>query len=152
MAFAQNGNGNPSPFITEKDLIRQVASNITKELLIVRKTDDTGLKAERLQSKAAGDSKRIMAESIAKTLKVWYSFVKFIKNQVNVNGRLVDTQLIGLFGMDTNGDVFYMPSRDYLEAGKFKLQRGVGSLVEKLQLDLTGDFLEQYFAKYSEKI
>jgi len=28
-----------------------------------------------------------------------------------------------------------MPSRDYLEAGKFKLQRGVGSLVEKLQLD-----------------
>ena len=61
---------------------------------------------------------------------------------MNVNGRLVDTQLIGLFGKEANGDVFYMPSKDYLEAGKFKLQRGVGSLVEKLQLDQGGDYLE----------
>ena len=40
---------------------------------------------------------------------------------MTVNGRLVDTQLIGLFCKDANGDVVYMPSRDYLEAGKFKL-------------------------------
>jgi hypothetical protein len=45
-------------------------------------------------------------------------------NQVTVNGRLVDTQLIGLFGKDAQGDVIYMPSREFLEAGKFKLQRG----------------------------
>ena len=40
MAFAQNGT--VSPFTTEKDLIRQVASNITKEMLVVRKTGEVG--------------------------------------------------------------------------------------------------------------
>ena len=119
MAFAQNGTA--SPFTTEKDLIRQVASNITKEMLVVRKTDEAG-STEKIQG--AGESKRLMAENLAKALKVWYSFVKFIKNQVTVNGRLVDTQLIGLFGKDAQGDVIYMPSREFLEAGKFKLQRG----------------------------
>jgi len=63
----------------------------------------------------------LMTENTAKALKVWYAFVKFVKNQVTVNGRLVDTQLIGLFGKDQNGDVLYMPSPDYLEAGKYKL-------------------------------
>ena len=67
------------------------------------------------------DGKRLMTENIAKTVKIWQSFSKFIKNQVMTNSRLVDTQLIGLFGKDANGDVFYLPSREYLEAGKFKL-------------------------------
>ena len=62
-----------------------------------------------------------MTENIANLVKIWQSFSKFIKNQVMSNGRLVDTQLIGLFGKDENGDIFYMPSREYLEAGKFKL-------------------------------
>lgn len=62
-----------------------------------------------------------MADTMGKATKVWQAFVKFIKNQVTVNGRLVDTQLIGLFCKDSNGDVLYMPSKDFLEAGKFKL-------------------------------
>ena len=141
MAFAQNQNGNSltaganSPFLTEKDLIRQVASNITKESLIV---------SEKLQEKAAGDSKRLMAETMGKAQKVWQAFVKFVKNQVTVNGRLVDTQLIGLFCKDANGDVVYMPSRDYMEAGKFKLQRGQGSLVDRLGLAGSVDLLDAY--------
>lgn len=131
-----------TPFLTEKDLIRQVASNITKESLIV---------SEKLQEKAAGDSKRMMADTINKASKVWQAFVKFIKNQVTVNGRLVDTQLIGLFCKDATGDVLFMPSRDYLEAGKFKLQRGQGSLVDRLGLPAV-DMLDAYQAKYQEKL
>ena len=65
-----------------------------------------------------------MAENTARALKVWQAFVKFVKNQVAINGRVVDTQLIGLFCKDASGDVIYMPSCEYLEAGKFKLQRG----------------------------
>lgn len=102
---------------------------MTKEALVVKKTTDDGT-TEKL--KAANDSKRLMAENTAKVIKVWYSFVKFIKNQVTVNGRLVDTTIIGLFGRDQNGDIMYMPSPDYLEAGKFKLQKGMGSLSAKL--------------------
>lgn len=97
-------------------MIRQVASNITKEALVSSKND-----AEKLQGKAVNDSKKLMSENISRTLKVWYALVKFVKNQVTVNGRLVDTQLVGLFGKDEYGDVQYMPSPDYLEAGKFKL-------------------------------
>ena len=118
------GAGTPAPFMTEKDLIRQVASNITKEALIKTKKAEDGsadVGGEKLDAKAVSDSKSIMSENLAKALKVWYSFVKFVKNQVTVNGRMVDTTLIGLFGKDENGDVFYMPSPDYLEAGKFKL-------------------------------
>ena len=122
MAFATNRSGNggvaATPFLTEKELIRQVASNMTKEAITVQKTTDDGT-TEKL--KAGGDSKRLMAENTAKVIKVWYSFVKFCKNQVTVNGRLVDTTIVGLFGKDANGDVIYMPSPDYLEAGKFKL-------------------------------
>ena len=63
---------------------------------------------------------------------------------MTVNGRLVDTQLIGLFCKDANGDVVYMPSREYLEAGKFKLQRGQGSMVDRLGLSGCTDLLEAY--------
>lgn len=106
----------------------------------------------KLNGKSASDSKLLMAENTAKTLKVWYSFVKFIKNQVTVNGRLVDTQLIGLFGKDEYDNVIYMPSRDYLEAGKFKLQRGPGSLVSKLNLAETPDLIDNYSRSYAEKM
>ena len=118
MAFAGTGTAAANNFLTEKELVRQVASNMTKEALVVTKTTDDGT-SEKL--KAGNDSKRLMSENTAKVLKVWYSFVKFIKNQVTVNGRLVDTTLIGMFGKDQFGDVMYMPSADYLEAGKFKL-------------------------------
>ena len=128
MAFAQNGNGGAggaaAPFVTEKDLIRQVASNVTKEALTSKTVAGDGTTNEKLQGKAVSDSKRLMAENTARALKVWQAFVKFVKNQVVVNGRVVDTQLIGLFCKDADGDVIYMPSCEYLEAGKFKLQRG----------------------------
>ena len=62
-----------------------------------------------------------MTENIVKVVKIWQSFSKFIKTQVMTNNRLVDTQMIGLFGKDNNGDIFYLPSREFLEAGKFKL-------------------------------
>ena len=46
-----------------------------------------------------------------------------------------------------------MPSCDYLEAGKFKLQRGQGSLINKLQLaDGSPDLVDAYNAKYQEKL
>ena len=124
-------------------MIRQVASNITKEALISFKNDES-----KLNDKAASDSKKLMSENISRALRVWYAFVKFIKNQVTVNGRLVDTSLIGLFGKDSYGDIQYMPSPDYLEAGKFKLQRGHGSLVAKLGLPEGLDLVEAYRAKY----
>ena len=130
-------------------MIRQVASNITKEALITNKNTSE----EKLEEKAVGDSKRLISENYSKVLKVWQAFAKFIKNQVTVNGRLVETQLIGLFGKDANGDCFYMPSCDYLEAGKFKLQRGQGSLISKLQLaEGSPDLLDAYNAKYQEKL
>ena len=41
MSFAQAGNGS-NPFTTEKDLLRQVASNLTKEALVSTKTKIIG--------------------------------------------------------------------------------------------------------------
>ena len=73
-----------------------------------------------------------MAENTQRANKVWAAFVKFIRNQTIVNGRLVDTQLIGFFAKNDNGNgVSYWPSPDFLEAGKFKLQRGLGSVVSE---------------------
>ena len=46
-----------------------------------------------------------------------------------------------------------MPSPDYLEAGKFKLQKGIGSLSSKLGLSETSpDVALQYQAAYTEKL
>ena len=90
--------------------------------MVVSRNGDDGTTSEKLHSKAVGDSKRLMAENMAKCIKLWQAFVKFVKNQVQVNGRLVDTQLIGLFcKSQPEGDIFFMPSPDYLEAGKFKV-------------------------------
>ena len=68
-------------------MIRQVASNITKEALITNRNTSE----EKLEEKAVGDSKRLISENYSKVLKVWQAFAKFIKNQVTVNGRLVET-------------------------------------------------------------
>ena len=65
-------------------MLRQVASNITKEAMTVKKRSqgESGsvVLQEKLQMKAVADSKRIMAENIAKTVKIWHSFTKFIKS------------------------------------------------------------------------
>ena len=154
MAFAGTKSGNGStgtnPFLTEKELVRQVASNMTKEALVVTKTGEEG-NTEKL--KVVTDSRRLMAENTAKVIKVWYSFVKFVKNQVTVNGRMVDTTLIGLFAKDENGDVIYLPSPDFLDAGKFKLQKGTDSVITKLGLqEGTTDLLEHYSKAYQDKL
>ena len=135
MAFAQTGNG-AANFITEKDLIRQIASNYTKEALIVTKqraTDediDVGETEQKLKSTNAGEGKKLMADNVQRINKVWQAFIKFVKNQVVVNGRVVDTTLIGLFFNDSNRQISFMPSPDFLDAGKFKLQRGVKSYID----------------------
>ena len=72
MAFAnQTGNGAANPFTTEKDLIRQVASNMTKEALIVKRTDAEGATSEHLNAAAPGESKKLMSENSMKCVKVW---------------------------------------------------------------------------------
>lgn len=156
MAFA-NGNGGASLFITEKDLLRQVASNLTKETLVSKKAkqadDDIVAVEVKLEEKAAADSKRLMGENVARAVKVWYAFAKFVKNQVTVSGRLVDTDLIGLFLKDqATGDIIYMPSRDYLEAGKFKLQRGRGAPMNETLLTGGVDLLDSYASLYNAKL
>ena len=99
----------------------------------------------KLNGKSVTDAKRLMMENLNKVQKVWYAFTKFIRNQVTVNGRLVDTQIFGLFYRDNDdsGNVVFMPSVEYLEAGKFKLSKTNNETVASLPL-------EQYSAKYLE--
>ena len=89
-----------------------------------------------------------MLENLQKVQKVWFSFVKFVKNQVTVNGRLVDTQLIGYFLRDNsdNGNVVFMPSHEYLEAGKFRLSKTQMGKESETAGDLSPD---QYAELYS---
>lgn len=61
---------------------------------------------------------------MAKVNKVWQAFTKFIQSQVVQNHKCVDTQLIGLIFMDDRQGVAFMPSVEYLEAGKFKFRQG----------------------------
>tara|TARA_B100000787_G_C15988353_1_gene204709 strand:- start:150 stop:428 length:279 start_codon:yes stop_codon:yes gene_type:complete len=68
------------------------------------------------------NAKNVMADQTAKGTRVWTAFTKFIRSQCCNKNRAVDTQLIGLF-IPANGKVTYMPDSDFLEAGKFKLQR-----------------------------
>lgn len=64
-----------------------------------------------------------MKDNLSKVTQVWGSFVKFIVSQVMTNGKCVDTQLIGLI-FKSNHSVGFLPSADYLEAGKFKFRHG----------------------------
>ena len=92
-----------------------------------------------------------MLENLQKVQKVWFSFVKFVKNQVTVNGRLVDTQLIGYFLRDNTdgGNVVFMPSPEYLEAGKFRLSRTSTGRESETAGDLSPD---QYSERYSQQL
>jgi hypothetical protein len=89
-----------------------------------------------------------MTDNVVRISKVWQAFTKFIRNQVINNGRCVDTQMIGLFFKDENDCVKYLPSVDYLEAGKFKLVNksetvdGVGA----------GSALSSYAETYKAKL
>jgi phosphoglycerate-specific signal transduction histidine kinase len=89
MAFAKQ-NGNAHSFVTEKDLLRQISSNYTKNQLL-RENES------KLDSEKAADAKSIMTSNLAKVIRVWSAFTKFIKSQVLDKNKNVDTQSIGLF-------------------------------------------------------
>lgn len=71
------------PLFTEKDLLQQIASNMTK--------------AEISKSRAVDDSKAVFKGHFEACLKVWQAFEKYLYDQVYNKGRLVDTQLAGIF-------------------------------------------------------
>ena len=43
--------------------------------------------------------------------------------------RVVDTVVMGLFANSPSGGVTYLPTPDFIEAGKFKLQKGAASML-----------------------
>ena len=57
--------------------------------------------------------------------KVWQAFSKYVKSQSLDKGRVVDTTLIGTFMPDANQNCIFLPSPEYLEAGKFKLPKSI---------------------------
>ena len=88
-----------------------------------------------------------MKENLTKVNKVWQAFVKFLRSQVLTNGKCVDTQLIGLFFKDEKQILKFMPSTDYLEAGKFKFRWN-----EDFIDGLKDDAVEDYQQKYRNKL
>lgn len=70
--------------VTEKDLAQQIASNLTKEQITKKQLD-------------SDESKQIFNINLANCYRVWQAFEKFVDDQVVNKGRLVDTQLAGLF-------------------------------------------------------
>jgi hypothetical protein len=66
-----------------------------------------------------------MTSNLAKVIRVWSAFTKFIKSQVLDKGKHVDTQTIGLFlSGKGQGKLVYMPLPAFFEAGKFKFPKG----------------------------
>ena len=91
MAFAgTKSQDQTSPFVTEKDLFKQVASNVTKESLIIKKTKVFGgdedsatalsVTSSKLNANSVTDAKRQMLQNLQRVQKVWFAFVKFLKN------------------------------------------------------------------------
>ena len=135
------------------------ASNLTKDALIVQKTamlesdldsqTTVSVTESKLNARTVPDAKKLMLQNLQKVQKVWYAFVKFVKSQVTVNGRLLDTSIFGLFYKDNanSGNVVFMPSMEYLEAGKFKLSR-----TSPNNETVAATSMAEYSAKYAEKI
>jgi hypothetical protein len=74
--------------VTEKDLCKQIASNLTKETLTAKDKVDQELVAK---------GKSLMLQNLATCRNVWQSFEKFIMKQVLTKGKTVDTCIAGLF-------------------------------------------------------
>lgn len=67
-----------------------------------------------------------MRDNLSKCNKVWAAFASFIHSQVIERGRTVDTIIVGYFYPTfMMSSVSFMPSPDFMVAGKFKLQRGI---------------------------
>ena len=68
--------------LTEKDLIRQVASNLTKAQMVSQpKLDQAELKK----------GKQLMQSNLAQCKRIWYTFEKFFNKQVCQKGKAIDT-------------------------------------------------------------
>ena len=66
-----------------------------------------------------------MTENLNNCFAVWKAFEKFIYNQVVCKNRTIDTLIMGIFTKNSLEQVVYLPNPEYLEVGKFKLQRNV---------------------------
>lgn len=88
-------------FTTEKELFRQVASNLTKELMLNSARD-------KVNQEAAKKAKAIMAQQLTKCNDVWHAFEKFLHKQVCEKSKTVDTVVIGIF-KHSEGQVHYYP-------------------------------------------
>lgn len=115
MALNHSSSTQQLPYLTEKDLLRQIASNYTKEQITNK---------NKIDEVAAHDAKNIMKTNLQKCNSVWQSFTKFIRGQVIDKSRVVDTVLVGVFHRNAEGQMVYMPAPDFMMAGKFKLQTG----------------------------
>ena len=92
-------------------MFRQVASSLTKKLV-------------QQDPSEIDNSKAIFANILKKLAKVWRAFSKFLKNQCEIKGKAVDTQILGLFIMKEGTQTICLyPSPEFLEAGKFKLPK-----------------------------
>lgn len=68
--------------LTEKDLIRQVASNLTKAQMVSQpKLDQAELKK----------GKQLMQSNLAQCKRIWHTFEKFVNKQVCQKGKAIDT-------------------------------------------------------------
>jgi hypothetical protein len=81
--------------VTEKDLLRAVASNLTKELMMQSAISNS------LNQEIASKSKQILLNHIASGQRVWRAFEKAIVKSID-NGKAVDTGIIGLFRGSNN--------------------------------------------------
>lgn len=99
--------------ITERDLLRQVASNLTKAHLI-----------HNFNEKSARQGKELMEQNLLMVSKVWQAFEKFLHKQVVTKGKVADTMIVGLFRKH-NDAVQFLPQPDYLDVGRFKLQKSL---------------------------
>ncbi len=104
--------------VTERDLLRQVASTMTKHQMLSQMQD-------KINQEAAASAKQFMTQNLNNCFSVWQAFEKFVYNQVVCKNRTVDTLIIGIFTKNQLDQVVYLPNPDYLEVGKFKLQRNL---------------------------
>jgi len=101
-----------------------------------------------------------MTANLKSAKAVWQAFEKFIHTQVQVKGRSVDTQTVGLFRLNDQR-VEFLPNPDYLEVGKFKPQKGIvprthgedgphtyRDFYDKVKTD-TADMLQMSFVAFS---
>ena len=94
-----------------------------------------------------------MTQNLAKTIRVWSAFTKFIKSQVIEKSKAVDTQCIGLFvpGRGSAAATF-MPLPAFMEAGKFKFPKG-SDLSSALESQISGiTVYEKYSETYNQRL